>query len=370
MSLSFGSSKKKTSSSQETDPWEPTIQPLEDLVGQIGQYSGNVGASGNQEDAFAQLFQNAQGGNPYAGDIHNLAADLFAGVPSQSGTVTDAYKRITDQLGPTASGANLDVNENPYLQKLMQTVGDDIQNRIGAQFAGAGRDITGNAQGQKALAKGISEGTLPTLFNQYNLERQNQSDAAKTLFGAGTQTGTTVQGLDTAALLDRIKGIDVGNAAIDAENYGPNTILQLEQQLKQLPIEDLGRIEALLGPIAQLGGQMSGQSTTKGSSMGLGVSNLFGGLGSLLSDEDAKEGVDGGEPEKVGELADGTPIYKYVYKGDPSHTAQIGVMAQQVEGRHPEAVTRGPDGMRRVNYDLATEEAEAIEARKRKKGRG
>ena len=356
MSLSFGSSKKKTSSSQEADPWDPTIQPLTDLVGQIGEYSGNVGPTADQSAAFSELKNNAAQGNPFTGQIGQLANDLF-GAQSQSGTVNDAYTRIQDQLGGVAAGNNLDVNENPYLQKMLQNVGDDIQNRISGMFAGAGRDITGNAQGQKALGKGISEGTLPTLFNQYNLERQNQSAAAKTLFGAGKDTGTTVQGLDSANFLDRLRGIEAGNAALDAGNYGANTTLALEQQLKQLPIEDLGRIEALLGPIAQLGGQQSGQSTTKGSSMGVGISNLFGGLGSLLgSDEDIKEGVDGGEPEKVGELADGTPIFKYRYKQDPQGTPRIGVMAQDVEKDHPEAVT-DVGGTKMVNYDLATREA-------------
>lgn len=281
MSLSFGSSTKKTNSSQQTDPWDPTINPLTDLVGQIGQYQGNVGTQGGQQAAFDQLFSNAQAGNPNTENIKNLSADLF-GAPNQSGTIEDAYKRITDQLGNTANGGNLDINENPYLQKMMQTVGDDIQNRIGGQFAGAGRDITGNASGQQALARGISQGELPTLFGQYNLERQNQSDAAKTLFGAGNTAATNTQALNTANFSDRLRGVGAGNAALDAQNYGPNTILALEQQLKQLPVEDLGRIEALLGPIAQLGGQATGKSTTKGTSMGLGISNLFGGLGSLF----------------------------------------------------------------------------------------
>ena len=36
MGVSFGKSTKKTNSSQETDPWDVTVQPLTNLVGQIG----------------------------------------------------------------------------------------------------------------------------------------------------------------------------------------------------------------------------------------------------------------------------------------------------------------------------------------------
>ena len=351
MSLSFGSSKKKTTSSQQTDPWEPAIPALTQLISQIQDQQGNVGATGGQEEAFKQLFQNASAGNPFAGDTYNLAQDLY-NTESQSPTVKAAYDRLQNQIGDTASGKYLDVNENPYLQSLLQTVGDDITNRVNAQFAGAGRDLSG--KNQQSLARGISEGTLPALFNQYNLERQNQSNAANTLFGAGVNTGTTVQGLDTASFLDRLRGVDASNSYLDQLNYGPNQTLQLEQQLKQLPIEDLGRIEALLGPLGQAGSQQSGQSTTKGSSLGIGAQNVFGGLGSLfsslgISDEREKE-----DEEVIGEMADGTPIYRFRYSADPDGKVQIGVMAQDVEEDQPDAVSEAFGGMKMVDYDKAT----------------
>ena len=359
MSLSFGSSKKKTKSSGEQDPWEPTIPALTQLIGQIQGEQGNVGITPGQEEAFAQLTENAGQGNPFEGQIFNLANDLFD-VGSRAGTVEDAYGRIQDQLGGIAAGENLDVNENPYLQGMLQNVADDIQERINAQFAGAGRDLSG--MNQQAVARGISEGTLPALFNQYNLERQNQADAAKTLFGAGGQTAQTAQGLDTEALVNRLRGVEAGNAAIDAQNYGPNTILALEQQLKQLPLEDLGRIEALLGPLAQLGQQATEKSTQKGSSTGIGISNLFGGLDSLLSDERMKE-----DEEQVGELADGTPIYRFRYSQDPNGAMHIGVMAQDIEQVEPSAVTE-MGGTKYVNYGKATQDSAELMRRKRMNG--
>lgn len=64
-----------------------------------------------------------------------------------------------------------------------------------------------------------------------------------------------------------------------------------------------------------------------------------------LSDRRAKKNI-----EKVGRLK-AHNLYEFDYKGEqaggPKH---IGVMAQEVERTRPDAVIRGPDGMRRVDY--------------------
>ncbi|GEC30474.1 hypothetical protein N181_10035 [Sinorhizobium fredii USDA 205] len=64
-----------------------------------------------------------------------------------------------------------------------------------------------------------------------------------------------------------------------------------------------------------------------------------------LSDRRAKKNI-----EKVGRLK-GHNLYEFNYRGEqgrgPKH---IGVMAQEVEKTRPDAVSRGPDGLRRVDY--------------------
>src|SRR5262249_14102422 len=56
--------------------------------------------------------------------------------------------------------------------------------------------------------------------------------------------------------------------------------------------------------------------------------------------------------ERVGALNDGTPVYSFNYLGDPA--TRIGVMAQDVEKRRPDAV-REINGIKAVDYDKATE---------------
>jgi hypothetical protein len=69
----------------------------------------------------------------------------------------------------------------------------------------------------------------------------------------------------------------------------------------------------------------------------------------FISDRNAKEDI-----EEVGALHDGTPVYRYRYKGQPGF--QIGLMAQDVEQYAPEAVGRIGQ-FKAVDYKLATERA-------------
>ncbi|MCA1403696.1 tail fiber domain-containing protein [Ensifer sp. IC3342] len=66
----------------------------------------------------------------------------------------------------------------------------------------------------------------------------------------------------------------------------------------------------------------------------------FGGQLASLSDKRAKKDI-----KKVGGL------YEYRYKGEGKNAPKrIGVMAQEVEKVRPDAVVKGSDGLRRVNY--------------------
>jgi hypothetical protein len=80
-------------------------------------------------------------------------------------------------------------------------------------------------------------------------------------------------------------------------------------------------------------------------------SNILGGLFGLgsaflgnpaLSDERAKKNI-----KPAGRLM-GHNVYTYEYKG--TDVPQVGVMAQEVERKRPDAVTTGADGLKRVNY--------------------
>lgn len=110
---------------------------------------------------------------------------------------------------------------------------------------------------------------------------------------------------------------------------------------------DVAGITARYDQANQQRAQMAAQS--KNSAMGL-FGQLGGGLLGLLggSDERIKENI-----EKVGELDDGQNIYTYQYKGDQTGTSHMGLMAQEVEQRNPDAVSEF-GGVKFVDYKEAT----------------
>lgn len=88
-----------------------------------------------------------------------------------------------------------------------------------------------------------------------------------------------------------------------------------------------------------------------------GNQNILGGLFSMgasvlsnpaikFSDERLKDNI-----KKVGKTTDGLGLYSYTYKGDD--TPQIGLMAQEVEKKKPNAVVDTPSGYKAVDYDKA-----------------
>jgi hypothetical protein len=78
-----------------------------------------------------------------------------------------------------------------------------------------------------------------------------------------------------------------------------------------------------------------------GGLFGLGAAGVY-----KFSDRRLKKNI-----KKIGKTNDGQNLYKYEYKG--SDEPQIGLMAGEVEKKHPDAVVTTPSGFKAVNYDKA-----------------
>lgn len=105
------------------------------------------------------------------------------------------------------------------------------------------------------------------------------------------------------------------NAGIINQNYA--------QQFQNYQAESANR-NALLGGL-----------------FGLGAAGVY-----KFSDRRLKKNI-----KKIGKTNDGQNLYSYRYKG--SDEPQIGLMAQEVEKKRPEAVVTTPSGYKAVNYDKA-----------------
>lgn len=242
---------------------------------------------------------------------------------------------------------------SPYTSQVVQATMAQLQNQDRQQQQSlTGNAISAGAFGgdRAAVASGILGGQQDLANNATiaNLENSGYQNAESEL---NTQQQTGLQTAQTA-----LSGaLGAANANIQAGTQQQQTQTAIDQANVEFPYQNLSWLSSLLGTAGStLGGTTSG--TSYGTSTQTGTSNIgsiLGGITSLfsLSDERAKENIKG-----IGKLFDGTPVVKYNYKGDA--TTHVGLLAQDVEKRHPEAVAKDDAGIRYVNYDEATKGAE------------
>lgn len=262
-----------------TKPWEPTIDPLKGLIGQISGQAGNTAVTPQENSAYSQLLSNAQGGNPFATQISGLATNLLngGGANAQAGNITAANQNYQSGLQPYLDPNYLDPMKSPGMQGLLDTIRGDVSNSVNGQFAAAGRDFSG--MNQQTLARGIAQGEAAPLLAQYNQNVATQRGAQDAGYGANNTTAGLLTGLNQGALTNQMQGVDASTAALNARDSGPNQILNILQQQRNAPLSNIAGLENLLLPIAGLGGQSqsNGSSTMAPVAQALGWSKaLFG----------------------------------------------------------------------------------------------
>lgn len=254
-----GKSTSTQTSSSTTAPWEPAQPALKGILDQLNTLVPQAGLSPASSGAITELQANAQQGNPFASQITALTNNLFGGggADAQSGNLTAALDEYRARLDPYASGSM--VGNNPALKAQLDTIMSDVGNSINAQFAAAGRDMSG--ANQQAYGRGVAQGIAPVLANQYNQDVANQINAAGSLYGAGNTTAGLLSGLNQLGLSNAQAGAGMVPTVLEAQNYGPMQTLNLEQLKQSIPAQNLGLLAQIGIPIAGLGGTQSGQTT-------------------------------------------------------------------------------------------------------------
>jgi hypothetical protein len=380
-------SKQETSSTQKSEPWAvqaPYLaQAFEKAQGALGQAQGApkptdfvaqfnpqqlqtfqqmlnyAGANSGLPQTSAQVGQglatsglNAtqgalsglQGYTPQGGTATNItAAQQYADNPAISGMVDaamrDSVRTAREQTLPANTrAAALSGN----LNSSRRAIAEGLVERGLAEKAA---DISSNLRGQ-AYQQGLglaeqgrqfdNQSALSALMQQGALGTSAASQGVGALGSAITQQGGLFDIAQAGGL-----GLQAGEQA------------KLDNQLQQYNFATNSPFDALKNFMSIVGsnnwGQSSQGTSTTSSTPGIGstIGGIMGGIGALLSDARAKEDI-----MQVGWLYDGTPVYRFRYKqGDKR--VQIGLMAQDVETRVPEAVME-IDGTKYVNYDLAT----------------
>lgn len=278
-----GESTQEQQQQTKTEPWGPAKPLLTGLLGKLEGVSPDL--TGTERGAFDALSASAQAGNPYASSISGLATDLLGGGPNRTGMVNDAYSTLQGNLNPTASGTYADPSTNAWFQNYLSTVGNDVTNRLGSMYAAAGRDPSGAGNFGQNVGRGVAEGTAPTALALYNSERDRQLGASRSLYDAGVGSAGVLAGLDQQSFDNRFKGAGVSELALNAQNYTPQQLLEIEAQKRGIPLSILGALTGMGTKIAGLGGQSEGTATTTSDmsdidafyKVAMGLGGLFGG---------------------------------------------------------------------------------------------
>lgn len=362
----MGSSSQTQQQSSTTQPWSAAQPALSGILSKLGGLVNNSGLSQTSQNAIGQLESNAQQGNPYTSQINSTVSNLLngGGANNQAGAVQTGFNNYSAQTNPLASNTDYNPMNTPGFADALKTMNQDITSQVNGQFAAAGRD--GSGMNQQTLARGIAQGDSQAIANQYQANVQNQQNAAQNLYSAGNTTNSQLTNMNQLGLGNQIQGVSSSADALAAQNYSPTQLLQLEQLKQSLPADALNALTQMGVSIGSLGSSSSGTSTTTSNPSLLSqlgqASNILGKAGSatsgatgamallsLLSDRDSKEDI-----TKIGELFDGTPVYRFRYIGAP--TVHVGLMAQDIEQYEPTAVHK-IGRFKYVNYDLATKRA-------------
>ena len=265
-----------------------------------GLNQGNAQATGNINQGIGALNTN-----------YTAALQPFLQNYSAANAGQQQLGNVLGLNGQAGSDAALTALRNTPGYKFQQGTLDDTVN---AAAAANGTLASGN---QLLALNKVNQGLADSTYGQYVSQLQPYlgaaGGAASGIAGVNTGLGNATAGqYDTLAGLNYQTQTGIGNANANADLAG------------------LTQSKNILGA-------------------GMDVAKL---AASIFSDERLKEHI-----EPVGELFDGSNVYRYNYIGDP--TPRIGLMAQEVEKVRPDAVVE-IGGYKAVDYGKATQYASEL----------
>jgi hypothetical protein len=324
-------------------------------------YSGQFVAPVNAEQTSGIAGTNAAANEaqPYYG----AATGVLGASQAATNPVNEAAEYGTAASSSPLTGQQINQYLSPYLGDVLGST-EQIQNQENQQAqagqlgdaitSGAfGGDRTGiaaaNLQQQEDLANanvisGIAntgyQSALSTAQGQQQIGlagAQQLANIGSTAYGEGANTASELGSLGSGAQSAGLSGAQAQIAAgtVQQQTQQAQDTAEYNQFLQQqsYPFQ----VDQFLANIAEGTGALSGSTTTTTQP------------GGFFSDERLKEDM-----EVIGKTFDGQPIYRYKMKGDPRE--QIGLSAQKVEKKHPDAVGLA-GGYRFVDYGKATEAA-------------
>lgn len=275
--------------------------------------------------------------DPYTGKSYDIpqftATQTLSGIGQQTKDQTDQAQL---NLGKIANNQSAFLND--YLGKpidLNTATEDKIDElgraRLDPQFAREEETMRTNL-----INRGIREGS-PAFTAAMSDFGQNKNDAYNSLYLNGRAQGAQ------EALAQRNQPLNEISALMSGSQVAqPNFV---NTNMPTIPTTDNA---GLINQNYQQRLAANQQSNAFTNSILGGLFGL-GSAGIMASDRRVKEDI-----KEIGKTNDGQPLYRFRYKGSPMMT--LGLMAQDVEQRDPEAVME-IGGVKHVDYGRALENA-------------
>jgi hypothetical protein len=362
----------------------------------ISTPNANVANAATNNLSYAQNMLSGAPNNTYGSQYGGqLVAPL---TPGQQGTIntgtgianngtgaaaTNLINNYSSAPAQSVNSNSIASNMSPYMnQYVMQALAPQLQQMDAANAA------TNQATDAQATASGAYGDARTGIQQAQNSENQNvaregvignaYNAAFNTAIGAGAQdsanqltAGTTNANLAETAL-NRSLGGATALEGLQTQQLGAqgtaNTLNAQDtaQNQAQLTAQYNNWLQAQQSGTAGL--TAANQTTAAGATAMPATTNTtttapnnsgFGVMGAIaptaltlaFSDRRLK-----GDIDIIGGLLDGTPVYSFHYKADPHKRKQIGLMAQDVKKRRPDAVHTLDDeaGTMMVDYAKAT----------------
>lgn len=322
----------------------------------------------------------SQGYTPYGGDtVAGLNPVQQQGLNQQTALATagsPTYGAADQQLQNTLMGggfkpaaSNPYMGANPFLtQQIDAAQGDVIRNynnvtkpqteaamvRSGS-FGNSGL-MQAQQDQQRDLTDSLGRISSGMRFNDYSMQAQLGENAANRQQGAyenerGRQFAAIGQapGFAAARYNDARMLQDAGGTMQRQEQAELDDLFSRFQEKQQFPYQQQQYLQSVLGPFSQMysGKDVMGEQRDSAQNQRMNTIGTVASIGKMLfSDRRLKTDI-----KKVGKTDGGLPVYTYRYKGDGK--THMGVMAQEVKKKTPEAVGNF-NGLLAVDYSKVT----------------
>lgn len=272
-------------------------------------------------------------------DQQKAAQDQIAGINAGYGQLSDLFGQGRQAVN-TSSAAAL----APFTKNFNDASGgvDQLKALLGIGPGGSA-DIQKTLENMPGYQFTLDQGNQNILRNQAATGQLNSGATNIDLQKFGQGTANQNYGNYVQQLMPFLQAAQAGAGGIAGVNTNQGNTINAS-------LTNQGN--AAYGAQSSIGNANANADLSNLTASQNGIGALAGGASALLgflSDKRSKDDI-----EPVGETYDGQTVYRYRYRGDPRH--QIGLIAQEVEERDPDAIVP-MGGLKGVNYRRATDMA-------------